>query len=103
MQYTLEKIFQEGLNGFIRLQPGVKCDIELEPDQTRMAYIDIDQNMNPVVFSLTPIAGIVEKKGQVKVDIRVHMSMNQKDPSEKAFEKNATNVNTLKSHNYYRS
>jgi hypothetical protein len=41
-----------------------------------MAYIDIDQNMNPVVFSLTPIAGIVEKKGQVKVDIRVHMSMN---------------------------
>ncbi len=60
MQYTLEKIFQEGLNGYIKLIPGVRSDIEIEPDQTRLAYIDIDSALNPISFNINPTGGLVD-------------------------------------------
>jgi hypothetical protein len=87
MQYQLERIFQQGVSGYVRLNAGQKFDIEVEADQPVMAYIQLDPGLSPVFFSITP-----NLHPKAKLDLRVYMSMKQKDPSDRNHDKACLNV-----------
>ncbi len=87
MQYQLEKIFQQGVSGYVKLSAGHKFDIDVESDQPVNAYIQLDPTLSPIFFTITP-----NLAPKAKLDIRFYMSMKQKDPSERNHDKFCMNV-----------